>query len=65
MKTPDLPEEKPSAPNKRDYNPGARWQVAHALARLIPLLPAPEKTAAGSLLLATLLDLLRGGHQWN
>ncbi len=36
-----------------------RWQVAHALALRIPVLPEPEKCAAVSLLLSTWLDLLR------
>lgn len=36
-----------------------RWKVAHALALRIPALPHPEKRAAVSLMLSTMLDLLR------
>ena len=45
-----------SARDKVNFN---RWATAHTLARRIPALPQPEKSAAISLLLSTWLDLLR------
>jgi len=64
MKSTRLQTTETSARDKANYNPD-RWQVAHALARLIPFFPAPEKTAAVALLLDLLLGLLRRGGSWN
>ena len=64
MKAPDLPEEKPSAPDKRDYTGSAdyladsiktrqsAWHAAHRLASEIPGFSGRAKHLAVSLLLA-------------
>ncbi len=49
----------------RDDSRHQAWRVAHQLALLIPIRPAPEKRLLKSSLLALWLRLLRGVREWN